>query len=83
MDGVLLEAAAALLKHGKYRSGPHYMSALKRAHLEAGFAWPPQLALLQSDICRALRRGVGPARQAAVLPIDDLLRPDRRHSIRQ
>ena len=64
----LLELAAGLLKRGRYRSGPMFLSALRREHVELLHPWSHQLSLAQSDLARALKRGLGPNRQADALP---------------
>ena len=70
LTGDKLRLAAALLKHGNYRTADQYLSALKRAHLERKDIWDQTLALEYTDCMRAVRRGLGPARQADPLPLE-------------
>ena len=67
-----LELAAALLRKGGYRSGHLYLSAIKKAHVVAGFDWSAQHAQALADANRALKRGLGPAKQAQPLPTASL-----------
>ena len=60
----LLRLAAALLRKGAYRSASIYLSAIRRAHIVEGFAWTEALDLELKDCTRAVRRGLGPAKQA-------------------
>ena len=52
------------------------MSALKRRHVMAGHRWDAQVDLACRDASRALKRGLGPGRQAAEVPMTKLLAPD-------
>jgi hypothetical protein len=65
----LLQLAAALLKSGGYRSGPHYLGSLKAEHVRLGFAWNEALSQVMRNGVRACRRGLGPPRRAAPAPL--------------
>ena len=64
-----LEAVAAQLKFGGYRSAPNYMSAAKRKHCEAGFPWNDMLARCHTDCLASTQRGIGPPHQCAELDL--------------
>ena len=65
-----LEVAAALLRKGKYRSGPAYLSEIKKRYVEAGGGWSLQLGARLRSLNRALNRGLGPPRKADEFPIE-------------
>lgn len=67
--------AAALLRKGGYRSGPAYLSEIKKSHVRKGFRWNDQLQLVHREAIRALERGLGPARRAGPFPLLRLLEP--------
>ena len=67
-----LELVAAALKEGAYRSGREYLSLLKQMHLAAGFAWAPMLDGLSRNFGRSLDRGLGPARRAPTLVLEEV-----------
>ncbi len=69
LDIPRLQAAAATLKAGGYRSAGQYLHALKRHHICLGYTWSDQLARELADCTRSCRRGLGPAVQAQPLPI--------------
>ena len=51
----------ALFKRGGYRSFENYVSAIKGAHIEAGFDWTQLHAHTTRWATRSVGRGVGPA----------------------
>ena len=59
-----LQAAAACLKRGRYKSAAGYLGELKRGHLKAGAAWSDGLALEMRDCVRSMLRGMGPPDRA-------------------
>jgi ubiquitin-protein ligase len=59
-----IRLASALFKKGGYRSGALYLSSFKREHVARGHPWSPLLDFEYRDCLRALRRGLGPAKQA-------------------
>ncbi len=69
LDITRLQAAAATLKAGGYRSAAQYLHALKRHHVCLGHSWTDQLARELADCTRSCRRGLGPAVQAQPLPL--------------
>ena len=81
LNAAKVELAAALLRAGGYRTGPQYLSVMKRAHVAAGHPWTPQLSLAQADGARAIVRGMGPAKQAAPIPIEYLANPANRGTV--
>ena len=68
-----LEIAGALLTRGQYRSIESYISAIKRAHVSAQGVWTDLHMQVASDAIRAGCRGKGPGRQAAPLPLEELI----------
>jgi len=66
-----VELIAAALKAGGYRSGDGYLSALARAHRRAGHAWGPELQVARAEVRRSLERGLGPAKRARTVPLED------------
>ena len=69
LDHCKLKLAAGLLKSGQYRSAGQYLYTIKKAHIEQGFDWQPNLDALLGDLRRSCTRGLGGTRQAATLPI--------------
>ena len=69
LDHFKLKLAAGLLKSGQYRSAGQYLYTIKKAHIEQGFDWKPNLDALLGDLRRSCARGLGGTRQAAPLPI--------------
>jgi hypothetical protein len=69
-----IQLAGALLKEGAYRSGPLYLSAMKREHVRLGGEWSMQLSQEIADGTRALDRGKGPDKQSGFIGVDALLR---------
>ena len=64
--------AAGLLKRGRYRSGMVYLYALRAEHIRRGHPWCSTFRQLYASYKRSLERGLGPARHAAVLPVEKL-----------
>ena len=67
-----LELMAAALKAGNYRSGPSYMTVWRQLHSKAGCPWGPDLQAAQQEAARSLRRGLGPAKAAATVRLEDV-----------
>ena len=67
-----LKLAAGLLRKGGYRSAEMYLSTFKNAHIRLGHQWTEQHALEHTECTRAVRRGLGPPRQADALPLDQI-----------
>lgn len=65
-----LRLAAGLLRKGGYRSAELYLGTFKNMHIRLGHPWNEQLVLELQECTRAVRRGIGPARQADALPLD-------------
>ena len=63
----------AQLKEGRYKSAGDYMSTAKGKHLEA-HEWTSRLARQHRVCVRSALRGLGPSRQCAELPLDDLVK---------
>ena len=59
-----LVLTGALFKKGGYRSNSNYLSAIKAAHIEAGYDWTQLLAHTDGWVARSVVRGIGPARQS-------------------
>ena len=70
LDQYKLKLAAGLLKSGQYRSAGQYLYTIKKAHVEQGYEWKPDLDALLGDLRRSCARGLGGTRQAAPLPIE-------------
>ncbi|CAK0866697.1 unnamed protein product [Prorocentrum cordatum] len=68
-----IEAVAAMMKEGGYRSFDQYMSRAKDKHVEMGFAWTDILDSARKLASRAANRGLGPAHQAAAFPLPALM----------
>jgi len=68
-----LKLAAGLLRKGGYRSAEMYLSTFKNAHIRLGHQWTEQHALEHTECTRAVRRGLGPPRQADALPLDQIV----------
>ena len=68
-----INLAAALLYKGGYRSGPLYLSAARKQHIQLGYAITQQMEQELGDAGRALRRGLGPAKQAEPLYMEKLV----------
>ena len=68
-----LKLAAGLLRKGGYRSAEMYFSTFKNAHIRLGHQWTEQHALEHTESTRAVRRGLGPPRQADALPFDQIV----------
>ena len=68
-----LKLAAGLLRKGGYRSAEMYLSTFKNAHIRLGHQWTEQHALEHAECTRAVRRGLGPPRQADALPLDQIV----------
>ena len=70
-DTIALIAGA--LKVGRYRTGPEYVSLWRQLHCKAGHAWGPELSMAAKEANRSLQRGVGPARRAETVRLEDVL----------
>jgi hypothetical protein len=57
-------AVASLFKRGGYRSFANYATAIKSAHVGAGYEWDQLLSHTMTWCTRSVMRGVGPARQS-------------------
>ena len=77
LDHFKLKLAAGLLKSGQYRSAGQYLYSIKKAHIEQGFDWQPNMDALLGDLRRSCARGLGGTRQAAPLPIERLSATER------
>ena len=64
-----LKNIAAVLVQAGFRTAPAYLSMGKAMHIAAGHSWSEQLAAAQADAGRAARRGLGPPRRTAALPL--------------
>ena len=73
LDAYKVKLAAGLLIRGGYRSGPLYLAACKRVHIEEGYQWTDALALVYRDANRAVGRGLGPAQQADPFDLDKVM----------
>jgi hypothetical protein len=71
---------AALFKSGGYRAFANYLSALKSAHIEAGFEWDQLLAHTGAWTTRSVLRGIGPARQSCSFWYDQLCTVQKQHA---
>ncbi|CAE7838251.1 unnamed protein product [Symbiodinium sp. CCMP2592] len=60
------------LKEAGYRSAMQYLDLAKQEHVQKGHPWTDQLALAYRVCSRSCKRGLGPAKQAAALPLDKL-----------
>lgn len=67
-----LEGVMAALKAGGYRSAANYASRAKEPHVLAGHPWTDSLALALKHAVASTKRGIGPARQSAPLPLEDV-----------
>ena len=67
-----LMAVAAMIKHGRYRSGRGLLSRAKDRHIELGFTWTDGLDRACRRVGRSVTRGIGPARQSAGYPLDEV-----------
>ena len=68
-----IRCVSALLKGGGYRGAQNYYSRIKDAHVEA-HPWNDQLARAITRYSRSVLRGIGPARQSAVWPVQEVSR---------
>jgi hypothetical protein len=64
-----LSAVASLFKARGYRSFGNYLSAVKQAHVTAGFQWTQQLDLSGRQCSTSVGRGLGPPRQSAAVDL--------------
>eukprot|EP00971_Amphidinium_carterae_P293069 5818876-Amphidinium_carterae.1 len=53
---------------GGYRAYAGYLTQAKLKHVELGFVWTDELALIAKRTIRSCERGLGPAKQT--LPLD-------------
>ena len=63
---------ASLSKSGGYRAFPNYLSAIKSAHVEAGYEWDQLLSHSGTWVSRSVLRGIGPARQSCSFQFTEL-----------
>ena len=70
-----IRGVAAQMKNAGYRSFPNYVTALKAVH-KKDFAWNSDLDDCRRECEASTQRGIGPARQALALPIEELLTLD-------
>ena len=68
LDPEMVFAVTGVLKSAQYRSAANYLSAAKRAHIEAGHPWGAQLDLCFRQAVRAARRNLGPSQFAEAIP---------------
>eukprot|EP00971_Amphidinium_carterae_P331780 6465556-Amphidinium_carterae.1 len=59
-------------KRGSYRSFQNYVYKARQQHIELGHVWTDQLELAMKRCIRSCQRGVGPARQTGLLPVENL-----------
>jgi hypothetical protein len=71
---------AALFKLGGYRAFANYLSAVKSAHIEAGFEWDQLLVHTGAWTTRSVLRGIGPARQSCSFAYDKLCAVPKQHA---
>lgn len=71
-----LQGVMAALMAGGYRSAANYASRAKALHILAGHPWSDELALSTQHTVASTKRGIGPARQFAPLPLGDVARWD-------
>ena len=60
------------MKEAGYRSAMQYLDLAKQEHIGRGHSWTEQHRLAYRVCARSCRRGLGPAKQAAALPLGDL-----------
>ena len=72
LDPEMVFAVTGVLKSAQYRSAANYLSAAKRAHVEAGHPWDAQLDLCFRQAVRAARRNLGPSQFAEAIPLADM-----------
>ena len=65
---VKLTVIGSIFKIGGSRSANQYLSAIKKKHIEAGFAWTDQLVVAAQAFKASTERGIGPGRQSCPLP---------------
>ena len=66
-----LEVAAACLRRGGYRSAEQYLIEIKRVHVKSGHPWSSEHSMVYKECVRAIKRGMGPDRQADALAIEE------------
>ena len=71
-----LEAVAAQLKLGGYRSAPNFLSAAKRRHCEAGHSWDDLLSRSHADCLASTQRGIGPPHQCSEVDLQAIVSLD-------
>ena len=69
LDAEKLQLAASLLKMGRYRSAGQYPHTIKKAHVQRGLSWGPDMDMLLGDLRRSCTRGLGGSKQAAPVPL--------------
>jgi hypothetical protein len=70
---------AALFKSGGYRAFPNYLSAIKSAHVDAGYEWDQLMTHTGAWVTRSVLRGIGPARQSCSFLYSQLCNLPRPH----
>ena len=65
LDAEKLQLAAGLLKMGRYRSAGQDLYTIKKAHVQRGYRWGPDLDMLLGDLRRSCTRGLGGSKRAA------------------
>ena len=66
-----INTVAAALKAGGYRTGNAYLGLWESLHREAGFDWTADLAQARLWAKRSMERGLGPARRAATVTLEN------------
>ena len=69
LDAEKLQLAAGLLKMGRYRSAGQYLYTIKKAHVQRGHPWGPDMDMLLGELRRSCTRGLGGSKQAAPVPL--------------
>jgi len=64
-----IEAIGAMFRAGGYRAIDNYLSRMKDAHLAGGYMWDQFLQRAVRRVRRAVTRGIGPARQSAMIDL--------------
>ena len=67
-----VRAIASQMKLACYRSIGNYLSRAKREHINAGGTWNQLLERVGADCVKSVMRGLGPARQSAPFPLEQV-----------
>ena len=67
-----VRAIASQMKLAGYRSFGNYLSRAKREHINAGGTWNQLLERVGADCVKSVMRGLGPARQSAPYPLEQV-----------